>query len=129
MATECPRCGKQNTQERDFCECGEYLNWDPTGEHALSAGIGASTPTTTAPPAPALTPAPLPPTEALPAPVLLVLGHPGAPPGDGVPSLRLAAREPGVLEGVIRNQTEEVDSYALRLDGIPADAIRPGSKA
>ena len=27
----CQSCGLQNPDDRDFCECGEYLRWDPTG--------------------------------------------------------------------------------------------------
>jgi beta-lactam-binding protein with PASTA domain len=26
----CPSCGRENSLERDFCECGEYLRWEPT---------------------------------------------------------------------------------------------------
>ncbi|HEU0318698.1 MAG TPA: hypothetical protein VFR49_15285, partial [Solirubrobacteraceae bacterium] len=25
----CPACGRQNADETDFCECGEYLDWTP----------------------------------------------------------------------------------------------------
>ena len=27
----CQSCGRENPPDRDFCECGEYLRWDPTG--------------------------------------------------------------------------------------------------
>ena len=27
----CNSCGRENPDDRDFCECGEYLRWDPTG--------------------------------------------------------------------------------------------------
>src|SRR5450755_2740404 len=26
----CPSCGRENGDNRDFCECGEYLRWEPT---------------------------------------------------------------------------------------------------
>ena len=26
----CPSCGRENADSRDFCECGEYLRWEPT---------------------------------------------------------------------------------------------------
>ena len=26
----CPSCGRENANERDFCECGEYLRWEKT---------------------------------------------------------------------------------------------------
>ena len=29
----CSSCGRENPDDRDFCECGEYLRWDPTGVH------------------------------------------------------------------------------------------------
>src|SRR6187200_1400566 len=27
----CAACSRENPDDRDFCECGEYLRWDPTG--------------------------------------------------------------------------------------------------
>jgi beta-lactam-binding protein with PASTA domain len=27
----CQSCGRQNPPDQDFCQCGEYLRWDPTG--------------------------------------------------------------------------------------------------
>ncbi len=27
----CRACGRENPDGRDFCECGEYLRWEPTG--------------------------------------------------------------------------------------------------
>ena len=27
----CSSCGRENPDDRDFCECGEYLRWEPTG--------------------------------------------------------------------------------------------------
>src|SRR4051794_27557000 len=27
----CSSCGRENPDDRDFCGCGEYLRWDPTG--------------------------------------------------------------------------------------------------
>ena len=27
----CQSCGRENPPDRDFCECGEYLRWEPTG--------------------------------------------------------------------------------------------------
>ena len=26
----CQKCGRENPLDRDFCECGEYLRWEPT---------------------------------------------------------------------------------------------------
>ena len=28
----CPRCQRENPDDADFCTCGEYLRWDPTGQ-------------------------------------------------------------------------------------------------
>src|SRR4051812_50011946 len=27
----CPSCSKENPDDADFCSCGEYLRWEPTG--------------------------------------------------------------------------------------------------
>src|ERR1700760_1358280 len=27
----CQSCGKENPDDQDFCSCGEYLRWEPTG--------------------------------------------------------------------------------------------------
>ena len=27
----CQSCGRENPPDRDFCQCGEYLRWEPTG--------------------------------------------------------------------------------------------------
>jgi hypothetical protein len=27
----CQSCGKENPADQDFCSCGEYLRWEPTG--------------------------------------------------------------------------------------------------
>src|SRR3954449_6800310 len=27
----CQSCGKENPPDQDFCSCGEYLRWEPTG--------------------------------------------------------------------------------------------------
>ena len=65
----CQSCGRQNPPDRDFCECGEYLRWEPTGyveaitpEMAKAAAEAAAAPPAPAapPPAPAA-PAPAPP--------------------------------------------------------------------
>ena len=113
MAMDCPTCGRPNADGKDFCECGEYLRWDPTGVFAVpvqAVGV-AATPAvhqTSAPPTPV-------PTE----PVVLTLRRPGAPPGEGPPLLQLAVATPGMLQGIVRNQTGRVDSYELRIAGLP----------
>jgi beta-lactam-binding protein with PASTA domain len=84
----CSSCGRENPADRDFCECGEYLRWDPTAvvqaitpevlqaaqQEAPPAAAGANAPAqaepqapapgqaTTEPPHAAARPAPPPPT-------------------------------------------------------------------
>jgi beta-lactam-binding protein with PASTA domain len=52
----CQSCGLQNPDDRDFCECGEYLRWEPTGyvqaitpEMAAQAAAEAAAPADPAP--------------------------------------------------------------------------------
>ena len=26
----CPSCGRENANDRDFCDCGEYMRWEKT---------------------------------------------------------------------------------------------------
>jgi len=56
----CQSCGKENPDDRDFCSCGEYLRWEPTGYmQAVSPEAAAPPP----PPDPEPAPAPPPPSE------------------------------------------------------------------
>ena len=53
----CYSCGRENPDDRDFCECGEYLRWDPTGvvqaitPEVLQAAQQEAPPAAAAPPA------------------------------------------------------------------------------
>jgi beta-lactam-binding protein with PASTA domain len=90
----CQSCGRENPNDRDFCECGEYLRWDPTGfvdavtpEMAQAAAEAASPPA--APPAdepPAPAPA-APPSAAAPPPAAASPppSAAAAPPGNELP--------------------------------------------
>jgi beta-lactam-binding protein with PASTA domain len=42
----CPSCGRENSLDRDFCECGEYLRWEPTSyvPSVQPAGAGSAAP-------------------------------------------------------------------------------------
>ena len=75
----CQSCGLQNPPDRDFCECGEYLRWEPTGyvqaitpemaaQAAAEAAAPAQDPAAQAPPPaqPAAPAAPAPPAPAAP---------------------------------------------------------------
>ena len=69
----CQSCGRQNPPDQDFCQCGEYLRWDPTGfvdavTPEMAAAAAAEAPPAE-PPAPAAQPpAAQPPAPAAPAP-------------------------------------------------------------
>jgi beta-lactam-binding protein with PASTA domain len=84
----CQSCGRENPDDRDFCECGEYLRWDPTGfvqavtpEMAQKAADQAAAP----PPAPERPPAspPAPPQPAPEPPQVSQAPPPPAPPDNG----------------------------------------------
>jgi beta-lactam-binding protein with PASTA domain len=77
----CQSCGRENPPDQDFCQCGEYLRWDPTGvvdavTPELAAAAAAEAPPAEPPP-PA---APAPPTGPPPA----APAAPAAPPPDPV---------------------------------------------
>ncbi len=55
----CQSCGKENPADQDFCSCGEYLRWEPTGivqaitpEMVAQAQAEAAPPKTDEPPSP-----------------------------------------------------------------------------
>jgi beta-lactam-binding protein with PASTA domain len=77
----CQSCGKENPPDQDFCSCGEYLRWEPTGfvqaitpEMAAQAQAEAAAPQ--APADPKVEPAPPPP----PPPAEAGNGHAAPPP-------------------------------------------------
>src|SRR5215218_3733776 len=106
----CSSCGRENPDDRDFCECGEYLRWDPTGVvQAVTPEVLQAAQQQTPPPAPAA-PAPTPPAPATepphpaarpapppPAPEAPGNGH-GQPPAPAAPSAAPVptARRPSV---------------------------------
>src|SRR4051794_30522545 len=58
----CQSCGAQNPMDQDFCSCGEYLRWEPTGfMQAVSPEMAASGTPPEPPEAPAAPPPPPPP--------------------------------------------------------------------
>src|SRR3954454_13379326 len=47
----CQSCGKENPPEQDFCSCGEYLRWEPTGfVQAITPEMAAEAAAQAAPP-------------------------------------------------------------------------------
>jgi beta-lactam-binding protein with PASTA domain len=91
----CSSCGRENPDDRDFCECGEYLRWDPTGvvqavtPEVLQAAQDQAPPPAAEPPAapaqPAQPAAPTPPPAAPAAHPAAAPAPPQAPqsPGNG----------------------------------------------
>ena len=57
----CQSCGKENADDQDFCSCGEYLRWEPTG-YSMPAitpdQVQPQDPAAAPPPPPSVTPAP-----------------------------------------------------------------------
>src|SRR3954469_23289857 len=50
----CQSCGKENPPDQDFCSCGEYLRWEPTGfVQAITPEMAAQAQAEAAPPKPA----------------------------------------------------------------------------
>jgi beta-lactam-binding protein with PASTA domain len=88
----CQSCGLQNPPDRDFCECGEYLRWEPTSivsaitpEMAAQAAQEAAAPAEPETPA-AAEPAPEQPSAAPPpppAPRVEEAPPPPSPPANG----------------------------------------------
>jgi beta-lactam-binding protein with PASTA domain len=127
----CPRCQRENPDDADFCTCGEYLRWDPTGQM------------------PAV---PLPPPIQQPPAAAAPPGQPGAPPAPGgtPPSsgASITLRDPAdqasagaavavtvdpgatiAVMALVRNQSGIVDNYDLRVTGLPDGwwTIRPAT--
>ncbi len=140
----CQSCGRENPADRDFCECGEYLRWDPTGVvEAVTPELAAAAAAEAAPPAPAAPPRPPPPAPpaaepAAPRTQVHAAAEP-APEPESEPAtitLRLPDEEAdksatlavGVHPGdrarvraLIRNQSGIVDNYLISVDGLPDD--------
>ncbi len=66
----CQSCGRENPPDRDFCDCGEYLRWEPTGfVQAITPEMAAQAAAEAAPPAPPQPVQPAPPVVPAPQPV------------------------------------------------------------
>src|SRR5918912_449748 len=100
----CQSCGKENPPDRDFCSCGEYLRWEPTGfVQAITPEMAAEAARQAAPAAPQ-------------AP------EPAGEPAKG--EVLHHAVEPGQRERVlalVRNQSGIVDNYDIRVEGLPQE--------
>jgi beta-lactam-binding protein with PASTA domain len=136
----CQSCGRENPDERDFCDCGEYLRWEPTGvveaitpELAAAAAAEAPAPApeaTAPPPEPVAGPAKMQvqaaaqqaPAEPAQEPATITLRLPDE---DAVKGQTLAVGvHPGDrarVRALIRNQSGIVDNYQLSVQGLPDD--------
>jgi len=117
----CQSCGRENPNDRDFCECGEYLRWEPTGfvdaitpEMAQAAAEAASPPAPpagTPDPAPAAPAAPPEPGAGQPVPL------PATPPPPRGPSETLVhgAAAPPPAPSQPEQEAPKIASVTLRL--------------
>lgn len=134
----CPSCGRENPDGHDFCQCGEYLRWEPTSYRPViqrsPEGGGDPTPANPAAPdeSPPVSPPPGPPSVApsspSPAPVAqeplarakLVVRLPDGDSSGGEPVT--VTSEPGgraTILGLLRNESAIVDNYELSIRGLP----------
>jgi beta-lactam-binding protein with PASTA domain len=117
----CSSCGREHPDERDFCECGEYLRWDPTRIVQAVPAPPAATPPT--PPSAGSHPPAAPRSSASQSPELvsLTLRLPDGQSGDDKGTVQVAL-EPGaraLVRALVRNQSSVVDNYDLKVIGLP----------
>ena len=116
----CQSCALENRDHRDFCECGEYLRWEPTGfVPAVTSNPAGQPPAPSAPPRTAVQPAVQQPRASAHPPEATITLR------DAEHGVTLAVGvEPGQREralALVRNQSGIVDNYELRVDGIPRE--------
>jgi beta-lactam-binding protein with PASTA domain len=137
----CDRCGRENADDVDFCQCGEYLRWEPTNYRMPAV----------APPQPEVPPAgPRPPAAGQPPPApdpraarlspqVPPLGSPAAEPprpevaitlrlpddeaaaGAGAPGVAVVPGQRARIIALVRNQSSIVDNYTLAVHGVPRE--------
>src|SRR4051812_8324720 len=104
---ECPRCGAVAVN-RDFCSCGEYLGWELTLAEAPApeAARAEVLPAAPADPRPS---------------TLLTLRDPAREEDPrGVVALSVEPGTEVALLATVRNQGQIVDTFDIRVDGLPA---------
>ena len=101
---ECPKCATVAIN-RDFCSCGEYLGWELT---TADAGQGPAEYRAPAPPAPR-------------ASTLLTLRDPAREADDAGADVAVTVvpGEAVTVLATVRNQGEIVDTYDVRVEGLP----------
>lgn len=116
----CSVCRRESPDDRDFCECGEYLRWEATGVMQAIAPAPLPTPTLRRPAVPVPPPAPEP---AEPGAAAISLRLPDGDRGDLGATLAVGV-EPGGRARVlalVRNQSGIVDNFELSVLGLPGD--------
>src|SRR5919206_4765103 len=139
----CSSCGRENPDDRDFCECGEYLRWEPTGivqavtPEAVQGAEDAAPPGPGAPPAEPPPPAAPPPQ---PPPARVTPAAPVAPAADeryGNGHAAPAPPERTAVRPAVPAQPSEPEPATIVLrapDGEPANegtlagAVEPGQR-
>ena len=145
----CSACGRENPDDADFCVCGEYLRWEPTGQvravpgpasaqvavadrQAAAETLGPPDPVLGVDPSVTLAPAAVPQTPAAAAHAPIASGGDGRGAAaltlrpvdrDAAPGEPVAVEvEPGsraTILGLIRNQSDVVDNFDLTVRGLP----------
>jgi hypothetical protein len=134
----CTSCGRENPDDNDFCECGEYLRWEPTSYRPV---IRRSPAAPSEPPAPTggtpdLSPRPpaaRPSESIVPSPpgpdklarqpsvlaTLIVRLSDGEADGSGPVTVSVEAGGRATVLGLLRNESAIVDNYELSIRGLP----------
>jgi hypothetical protein len=126
--TTCPSCGRPKPEDRDFCECGEYLRWDPTSYRPVVQRSprpeDESAPATPEPPpvapvrsAPAQ-PEPVARQPSVVAELMLRLPN-GETTSPGPVTVTAEAGGRTSVLGLLRNESTIVDNYDLTIRGLP----------
>src|SRR3954470_14808186 len=132
----CQNCGRENPPDQDFCQCGEYLRWEPTGvvqavtpevleQHAAES----SPPETPAPP-----PAAPPPAQVTPAapvtPPSPGNGH-SEPPAAAAPppaAPKTAAQQPAVQEAASATLVLRLPDGEKAIEQTLSVSVEPGQR-
>ncbi len=112
--TTCPSCGHVNEDDTDFCvRCREYLRWDPTEVRPPPQQAATA-------PAPVATAVP-PQTGDAGAVRVTLRSADGQASTDGgrAPVARVTPGAQTSVSAVVRNELGIVDTYALRVEGLP----------
>src|SRR3954447_13716183 len=133
----CQNCGRENPPDQDFCQCGEYLRWEPTGvvqavtPEVLEQHAAESSP----PETPAQPPAAPPPAQVTPAapvtPPSPGNGH-SEPPAAAAPppaAPKTAAQQPAVQEAASATLVLRLPDGEKAIEQTLSVSVEPGQRA